>query len=213
MLALCALAVLSACAEPQISPAEDVAKAHYVSGRQPTITLYTMVRNATGKGAHTGLVIDGPERVVFDPAGSWRHPKAPEINDLHYGFTDAMEAWYVDYHARETYSVRRQVVPVSAETARLALERAKTAGPVMDAFCTLRTTEILSGLPGFEDFPKTFFPDGASRAFAQLPGVKTDTYYDDSPGGREDIGGLGGYIAVGDGTFPEPLPPLPATGG
>jgi len=159
-----------------------------------------MVRNLTGKGAHTGLVVDGPERVVFDPAGSFVHPQAPRIDDVHYGFTTAMEAWYIDYHARETYSVRRQQVFVSKECAAMALARVEKVGPVMPSFCTLEVTRVLHGLPGFEDFPVTLFPEKCSRAFAELPGVKTTVYYDDSPDDRSDIGGLGGYQYLGQGT-------------
>ncbi|WP_172329286.1 hypothetical protein [Mangrovicoccus sp. HB161399] len=181
-------------------PPEAVARAHYRSSNPPSLTLYTNVRIQTGKGAHTALVIDGPERVVFNPAGTWHHPKAPRIDDVHYGFTTPMEAWFIDYHARETYYVRQQKLEVPMETASEALRRAEGIGPVLASFCTLRTTDVIKPLPGFESFPHTFFPDVASEAFAQYPGVVTRTFYDDSPDDRSDIGGIGGYGYVGQGT-------------
>ncbi|WP_138467457.1 hypothetical protein [Poseidonocella sp. HB161398] len=181
-------------------PPEAVARAHFRSGNPPALTLYTNVRIQTGKGAHTSLVIDGPERVVFNPAGTWHHPKAPRIDDVHFGFTQPMEAWFIDYHARETYYVRQQKVEVPMETAAQALKLAEATGPVMASFCTLRTTKILVQLPGFQDFPVTFFPDVASEAFATHPGVVTQTFYDDSPDDRSDIGGIGGYGYIGQGT-------------
>ncbi len=181
-------------------PPETVERFRYRSDGPPSLTLYTNVRIQTGKGAHTALVIDGPERVVFNPAGTWHHPKAPRINDVHYGFTEPMEAWFVDYHARETYYVRQQKLQVPMETAAEALRLAEGVGPVMPSFCTIRTTDVLAPLGYFQGFPKTFFPDVASRAFAGYPGVVTKTFYDDSPDDRSDIGGLGGYGYIGQGT-------------
>ncbi|WP_108259159.1 hypothetical protein [Mangrovicoccus ximenensis] len=187
-------------------PPERVERFRYRSGNPPSLTLYTNVRIQTGKGAHTSLVIDGPERVVFNPAGTWHHPQAPRIDDVHYGFTTPMEAWFIDYHARETYYVRQQKLMVSMETAAEALRRAEAVGPVVASFCTIRTTDVLTPLPGFENFPRTFFPDVASEAFAQYPGVETRSFYDDSPDDRSDLGGVGGvqgsggYSYVGQGT-------------
>lgn len=111
-----AASTLAGCAEPLRDPPEAIAKAHYRGDGPPHLTLFTMVRVQTGKGAHTALLIDGPERVVFDPAGSYQHPRTPRVNDLHYGMTPQMEAWFIDYHARSTYFVRCQTRQVSAET-------------------------------------------------------------------------------------------------
>lgn len=199
-----AAATLGGCAEPVRDPPEAIEQARYRGDGPPSISLFTMVRVQTGKGAHTGLLIDGPERVVFDPAGSYRHPRSPRINDLHYGMTPKMEAWYIDYHARATYSVRRQTRQVSPETAAAALARAQEMPRIIDTFCTLRTCDVLAGLPGFEEFPRTLFPDVASRAFSRYPGVRTEMFTDDSPDDRSDIGGLSGYI---------PLPDSPGTSG
>jgi hypothetical protein len=58
-----------------------------------------MLRSETGTGAHSALVVDdGTQRLLFDPAGGWFHPAAPERNDVLYGF-------YLQWHARETHHV------------------------------------------------------------------------------------------------------------
>lgn len=194
-----AAVMVGGCAEPVRDPPEAIERARYRSGGPPSLTLFTMVRVATGKGAHTALLIDGPERVVFDPAGSYRHPRTPRINDLHYGMTPKMEEWFIDYHARSTFFVRRQTLVVSPEAAAQALTLAEEMPRIIDLFCTYRTCEVIAPLPGFEGFPVTMFPDAASRAFGAYPGVKTDVFTDDSPSNRGDVGGVGGYRRVEDG--------------
>lgn len=154
-----------------------------------SLALVTNISNRDGRGAHTALIIDGPERAVFNPAGTWSHPQAPERGDFHAGFTPEMEKWFIDYHARETYRVQIQRVAVDAATAQAALERARGYGAVSPTGCTIAVTRILRGLPGFEEIPVVLFPDRAARAFGALPGVETLTYLDDSPGDWSDLPG------------------------
>lgn len=170
--------LLSACAEPIWAPDEAVARARYVSNEPPSITLFTVVRKLGGEGAHAGLMINGSQRVMFDPAGTWTNPAAPERNDLHYGITPLIEKYYVDYHARATYDVYEQTVPVSAEVAELAIQRAASNGAVGKALCGNSVSGILRGLPGFDEVGKTFFPGKLMREFAKLPGVVTTVHTD-----------------------------------
>ena len=89
--ALFATLLLSACgAEPIWAPDEAVAKARYEHVGPTSVTLYTVMSTRSGAGAHAGLLINGSERVLFDPAGTWRHPKLPERNDVHFGITPKM---------------------------------------------------------------------------------------------------------------------------
>lgn len=169
------------------APDAEVQKYAYVSGDAPQIALVTNISNRNGKGAHSALIIDGPTRVVFNPAGTWSHPAAPEQGDLHHGFTPAMEAWFIDYHARETYRVNIQRLDVPPEVAAEAWARAKATGTVTGSGCTLSIGRILKGLPGFEEFPVSLFPDNARKAFAKIDGVESTTYVDDSPGDRSDL--------------------------
>lgn len=189
--ALCmmVLALLAACAEPGVyAPEADVQRFRYAGDSPSTLSLVTNIRNLSNKGAHSALIVNASEQVVFNPAGTWWHPAAPEQGDLHYGFSPAMKQWYIDYHARETFRVQIQTIEVSPEVAEAALRAVKAYGTVPGSQCTLSITRILSGLPGFESFPKTLFPSSAAKAFGNLPGVETRVYRDDSPDDREDLG-------------------------
>jgi hypothetical protein len=192
---LCALIVsagLSGCAAmfedktPQASDADMAALSH-VSSEPPSLTLVTSISNRDNSGAHSALIINGPERAVFNPAGTWRHPLAPEQGDFHRNFSPGMEQWFFDYHARETFRIRAQTVEVPMEVAAQALEAARNWGSVPPAQCTRAITLILNDLPGFEDFGVTWWPLRASDTFAELPAVTTVLYTDDSPDDWSDL--------------------------
>jgi hypothetical protein len=180
LMCLAALFALAACAaEPVWSPDDVVARAAYVHDGPPSITLFTVLNNTNNAGEHSALMINGSQRLLFDPAGTWRHPNLPERNDVHFGITPKMVDFYIDYHARENYRVVEQTVMVSPEVAELALERALAYGPVPKAQCARATTTVLRGLPGFETIPSTFGPKKVMRAFGQLPGVSERVITDD----------------------------------
>ena len=85
---LLAFVVLADCgANGKFASDAEVARAHYVSTDPPSITLITSINNRSNTGAHTALILNGAERVLFDPAGSWDQPAAPERNDLRYGMS------------------------------------------------------------------------------------------------------------------------------
>lgn len=174
ILALVAVLSLAACgAEPKWASDEAVAKARYVHDGPPAITLYTVLSTRDGSGAHSGLLINGSERIMFDPAGTWYHPALPERNDVHFGMTPRKVAFYIDYHARETYDVVEQTVVVSPGIAELVAQRAKAYGAVPKAQCTNSISSILRGVPGFEGLPSTWYPAKFMKAFGALPGVST----------------------------------------
>ncbi len=181
--AVLALLVLAACgggtASAPFAPDSAVMAARYVHDGPPAVTLFTVVNNKTGAGAHSGLLINGSERVLFDPAGSFYHPRLPERNDLHYGMSDRMVAFYIDYHARETYRVIEQTVTVSPAIAELVIARAKARGAVGKSFCANSISGILSDVPGFDSIGSTMFPNKLSEAFARLPGATIRTITDD----------------------------------
>jgi hypothetical protein len=179
-LVLLALLGLTACgATPTWAPQEQVDAARFVAGPPTSITLYTVVNKNSGSGAHSAILVNASERVIFDPAGTWHHPKLPERNDVHFGMTDKAIAFYIDYHARKTYDVVEQTILVSPEVAELVLEKVKAYGPVPKSQCTTATSSILRGTPGFESLPATMFPKQLSDPFGQLPGVTTRVITDD----------------------------------
>ena len=175
---------LAACgAEPVWAPDEAVARARYVSNEPTSLTLYTVVSKRNGTGGHSALMINASQRVLFDPAGSFKVGSVPERNDLLYGITERMRKLYIDYHARDTYDVLAQTILVSPAVAEQALREAQSYGAVNKAFCGNSVSDILKDLPGFENTPRTFSPVRISEAFAAHPGVMTHLYRD----GDQDI--------------------------
>ncbi len=192
---LLALLGLAACAEPKWAPQEQVDAVRYVEGPPTYITLYTVVNKATGSGAHSAILVNASERVIFDPAGTWYHPKLPERNDVHFGMNDKALAFYIDYHTRKTYDTIEQKIYVSPEVAELVLQRVENNGAVAKAMCTNATSSILSGLPGFESITRTFSPKRLSKEFGKLPGVTTRVITDD-----DDDNNHGVLLVQHDGT-------------
>lgn len=174
-IALCLIALLglAACAEPKWAPDAQVETVRFVEGPPTYVTLYTVVNKRTGSGAHSAILVNASERVIFDPAGTWYHPQLPERNDVHFGMNDKAIAFYIDYHTRVTYDTIEQKVVVPPEVAEMVLERVKANGAVAKLMCTNATSGILRGVPGFETLPQTYFPRKLSEAFGQLPGVST----------------------------------------
>lgn len=201
-LAALAMLALAACstAEPKWAPDAAVAAAHYVKEGPKTITLFTVVNNRSGQGAHSGLLINASERVMFDPAGTWYHPSLPERNDVHFGVTDRMVDFYIDYHARETFRVIEQQIVVTPEVAEMVMQRAEAYGAVPKAQCANAISHVLRGVPGFESIPATWFPNKLSAAFGALPGVTSQVFTDD------DAPNNHGVLMVQIKEDPEPVP-------
>lgn len=178
---LAALLALSACgaAEPKWAPDEAVQAARYVYDGPPSVTLYTVVGSKTGAGAHSGLLVNASERVMFDPAGTWYHPYLPERNDVHFGITPKIVNFYIDYHARETFNVIEETVPVSPQVAETVMRRVKAYGAVPKAQCAASISEILQGLPGFEAVRPTWYPNQLAAAFQKAPGSTRRVITDD----------------------------------
>ncbi len=175
---------LAACAAPEshVADEETVARFSYSDRESRSLTLFTVLSNRTDAGAHTGLLINASQRVLFDPAGSFFYERAPEQNDLLYGITPAVEKAYVGAHARSTYRVVIQTLEVDPQQAEAAFALAREAGPVPSAYCTNSTSTLLSRVPGFENIKTTFYPKDLMTEFGKIPGVVTTTYReDDSP--------------------------------
>lgn len=160
----------------------EVAKVRYISKEPPSLTLITMVHNKSGFGGHSALLIDGSERVMYDPAGRWWSSKVAERHDLVYGVTPAVMKSYRSFHARDTHHVVSQKIYVSHEVAERAIAAAQAQGRSADAACAVNTIAILQQLPGFEDVGRTLFPAKLMKNFAELEGVTTDKYYETDKG-------------------------------
>ncbi len=181
LLAVLVLALLAACTKPAVwAPDEAVMASRYRHDGPTEIRLFNVIKNENGNGEHAALLINGSERVLFDPAGSWQHPQSPERHDVHHGMTDRMVWVYTYYHARRTHHVRIQTLEVPPEIAERILQLARQAGPVPDAYCARSIGEILRQVPGFENIPVSFYPNALSDAFAELPGVREERIYSDA---------------------------------
>ncbi|WGW04828.1 hypothetical protein [Tropicibacter oceani] len=181
-LAVCAAITLAGCAANTSgvdSTPEEIAAAAYRHPGPTELTLYTMINNRSGSGAHTSLLINAPsQRVVFDPAGSVRLRAVPEMRDVLYGITPQVKDFYERAHARRTYHVRIQTIQVSPQVAEAALRMAEARGPVASAQCSASTSELLSKLPGFESIKSTWYPNNLADQFAKLPGVTDRKLYE-----------------------------------
>ena len=177
--ALALVLALGACAEK--SPYADdatVAAARYSDPGNPSLTLFTMVNNRTGKGGHSALLINASERVIFDPAGSFYADIVPERNDVLFGISPRVEQAYRSAHARSTHHVVRQTIAVTPEQAETAYRLALSNGAVPGAFCANATSGLLHKVPGFEWVKQTYYPTKLEEQFAGIPGIVTDSYYE-----------------------------------
>lgn len=180
-LALLLLLGLAACgAEPISAPPGAIEAARYHHEGPTTLTLFTGINARTGASAHSALMVNASERVIFDPAGTFAHETIVEDNDVLYGATPTLVNAYLNYHVREAFSMYRQDIVVSPEVAEMALRAVQDYGAVAKAHCSISVTEILAGLPGFEDMPSNWYPTKTRINFARYPGV-TERFYVNDP--------------------------------
>jgi hypothetical protein len=178
----CALVTVAACAGERVwAPDEAIQAARYAHGGRPELTIVTVMNYRTKRGDHTAMFINADERVLFDPAGSWKLPDVPERNDLHHGITPRIGASYYLSHTRETHYTVVQRIPVSMETALRAKRLAQAAGPVPPARCAVSTIAILRELPGFSDLRSGYYPNKLMDQIAEIPGVITHELHYDAP--------------------------------
>jgi len=175
--------VLAGCAGKGVwAPDDAVARARFVAPGPPLVTLYTCLNNDTRNGAHTGLLINADQRVLFDPAGSFTSPGLVERNDLYYGVTDALEAEYTAFQASGGYHLIKLTCLLAPEEAALAFAAARAEGPVARTQCTRAAAHVLKAVPRFATLRASLFPDNLMRQFAAVPGVAAEfVYLDDDP--------------------------------
>ncbi|WP_296417066.1 hypothetical protein [Pseudooctadecabacter sp.] len=181
---LTAPAALAACGntvlrDEVLASQSDLDRVRYVHPGPPRLTLLTMKNVQSGNGAHSGLMINASERVLWDPAGTFGHPTIPERNDVHFGVTPRVEQFYISYHSRLTYFTLIQEIDVAPEVAEMALRLAIANGPTPKAACTRHTSRMLGKLPGFGTITSSLFPNRLADEFGALPGVRSREYYED----------------------------------
>lgn len=188
LIALALPVLLAACGADNKWASDDaVRQARHATQEPPSITLLTVVGIPRGEGAHSALMINGSQRVIFDPAGSWEHPRIPERHDVLYGIDDNFKNFYIDYHARQTYWVAEDRILVSREVADAAIRAAEAQGATNKSFCAISTGQVLRNVPGFEGAPVGFSPNNLRRWFSTLPGVTERKHYDGDPANNHDV--------------------------
>lgn len=193
--ALGVVLLCAACAQPPALPYASDERVKASAYREPgpdTFTIFTMVSNRTGKGAHSALMINGTQRVIFDPAGSFVNERVPEQDDVLYGVTPAVLQGYKSAHARSTFHVVSQTLEVTPEQAAIAMQLAMSNGPVARAFCTSATTGLLQQVPGFGDIEQVMFPARLMEQIAARPGVVEEKYFEDDEG--DIVDGVEGIV-------------------
>lgn len=184
-LAIALLASLAACATNRTTatPAEITA-ARSVQGPPPTVALLTMVNSKSGFGEHSALVINGSQMVIYDPAGRFEEERVGLVRaeDVLYGVTPDLVAYYNSYHARFGYFVRMQQVNISLQEAEALIAGVQARGAVPQLVCGTAVSDVLNDLPRFSSIPTTFLPGGIMRRFAQIEGVTTTDIIEDDVG-------------------------------
>ena len=154
-LLLLSLLVTVGCSVKSVrAPEEKIQEVRYRHPGAAAITLVTVLNVGSNNGAHTALIINASERVIFDPSGSFS---------------------YV-YHTRFNYYTTAQTVDVLAEVAEGLLHRVKKNGAVSQALCSQSISALLVATPGFERIQRSYFPDQLAISFATLPNVRTRVF-------------------------------------
>ena len=154
-------------------PVSDADLPRYRHFGSSSVTLITVLSTREGSGVHSALMVNGDQRVIFDPAGSLSHASLAERGDVIYGANPAVVDSYIDYHTRNTHDTVAQTRDVTDAVAGDLLARVMDHGPVMQSFCAQNVSALLRATPGFEAIGPTFFPKTLMERFAELPGVRT----------------------------------------
>lgn len=176
-------ALLAGCTEKgKESPTDAIQSAVYPHTGQPRLTLITMINNRTGAGAHTSLLVESTQSVLFDPAGSFLHEDVPERGDVLYGMSPQWVRWYKSAHARSSFHVVSQEIDVTPAQAARALQLVQSNGSVPSAMCASSTSSLLQQIPGFQSIKRGFSPVKLMEQMGQVPGVRTTRLYEDDEG-------------------------------
>lgn len=182
VLALALGLAVAGCEIYQPASPEAVAAARYVSDEPPSITLMSMVNAKNGRSAHSALLINGSQVVLYDPAGTFTHPDLPRSNDVHYGMSPRYVDYYERYHARFSHFVHRQTISVSRAEADEAIARAEAEGKTAKMHCALAIAAVLQPMPRFDEVRSSYFPEVLREDFARFDGIDEGFIYGEDEG-------------------------------
>ncbi|MBB93659.1 MAG: hypothetical protein CML68_03500 [Rhodobacteraceae bacterium] len=172
------LAALSACTTiaPKASDEEIAAVAFRNETGSKSVKLMTVINTSSGSGAHSALLIDGPQRVIFDPAGSFEYDLIPERADVLFGISPRNEQIYKSSHASEKRYIQIQTIPLTEQQAAVAYQTALNWGASPAAHCTSATSGVLRSIPGLDGIQSTWYPRKLATQVSRIPGVTEEIY-------------------------------------
>lgn len=156
----------------------DISQAAFSSTEPASITLISMVKTRDDRSAHSALLINGSQQVLYDPAGTFQHPDLPRSGDIHYGVTPRFLDYYERYHARFSHYVQSQRVEVDRDTANRILANAQAKGKSPKMLCAVAVADVVNSEDPFRSVNVTMFPEGLRRDFAEIPGVRDSFIYE-----------------------------------
>ena len=136
-----------------------------------SVTLLTVKNVRSGTGDHAALLIEGSERVLYDPAGSFELANLARRNDVIFGITPDVEQVYLGYHARATHDVIVRTLPLRREDADALIALVEATPPARPGLCATRSSAALRTLPGLEGLSRSPFPRSLGQSFAAKSGV------------------------------------------
>lgn len=157
---------------------EVVAAASYRDDGPREFKLMTVINVDSGSAAHSALLINGPERILFDPAGSFEYGPIPERNDVLFGISPRHEFVYKTSHASEKRYIQIQTVQLTEEQGMAAYQAALNWGASPAAYCTRATSGVIRSIPGFESINSTWYPRKLADQLSTFPGVSQELYYE-----------------------------------
>ncbi|MEM8730994.1 MAG: hypothetical protein AAGF79_13865 [Pseudomonadota bacterium] len=186
------LAAVSGCtALAPYASDEEIAAVAFRNSGQSSITVLTVINTTSGSGSHSALLIDGPQRIIFDPAGSFQYDLIPERNDVLFGITPRAEQIYKSSHASEQRYIQIQKIALTDAQAQVAYQTALNWGASPAAYCTQATSGVLRSIPGFEAIQPTWYPRQLAEQVSRIPGVQQEIYSEgDSASLQEAVAAL-----------------------
>ena len=174
---LAALAVLvlglAGCDGARRAPAPDPVPptARFAHDGPASVTLLTVKNAQAGMGDHAALLIEGSERVLYDPAGSFELPGVARRNDVLFGISPDVEQIYLGYHARATHDVVVRSLPLQRAEADALIAQVEARPPAQPGFCAIRAGSALRSVPGLEGLSTSPWPRALGQSLEARPGV------------------------------------------
>ncbi len=176
---------VAGCGRPSYrrATAEEVSRSFYSHDGPIELSLLSAVATLGNSSEHSALLINGSQRVIYDPAGTYDPAKEPSWYvhprkyDIHYGVNDLALRQYIVSHARIGYFVEQLSRRITLEQADRAIELCEERGETNFSLCAVSCSWVLQRLDGFETVKTSLFPQKIREDFMNLSDVSRTRYY------------------------------------